>query len=682
MNKKLLFIAWALLVVPANLPAAELDSNQPVATMEEVVVTATKTAEKRSDLANSVVILDAVDIAESTAESVGELLANEPGIDWRTRGNYGGASEEIQIRGMDADGTQVLVNGVVLNSASLGSADVSQIPLNYIERIEVVKGPGSLLYGSGAMGGTVNIITKRPKRGDFAAKVEAGYGTEATSHLAAENGAFVTDDFGYYLTANHVETEGFRDNSDLDQTDVSLNLVLDKGDKLDISFFTSYLDREYGLPGTVTPEGTTNYSYNNNGQILYNGESAALLDRGEDQNHFSTLEAKGQALDWLGWRLKGSCSVLESHNYSRYSYNGEGDDTIVTNTVCAFESNLNLQPFSRLSMLVGNEYRDYNYENEQQSLDNLGAPKTDGLDIIENGTFTNGTFAELNYDATDQVRLISGFRYEEHSLFGHENVGRYGMVVKPMANTVVKVNHGNHFKAPTMNDLFWPDSGYTKGNPDLQPETGWHSDLTVEQSLLDNFVFASVSWFKWDIDDKINWAEIVDPLAVDYGYWVPSNVDSYRATGWEANIKVGPYHAVMLDLGLTLLDAEEQEANSVVRQALYSPEQQFKLRLNHVSDFDLTSSLTIRYTSDRPGYYAADADTEAETVLDSYWTVDLKLEQKIKDHWHLTLMATNLLDEEYDTYLSSFTDQVTYETTREPYPGAGRSVFVSAAYEF
>lgn len=84
------------------------------------MVTATKTEEKRKDIVNSMVVKDAMDIAEAPAQSLGALLANEAGIDWRTRGNYGGAAESIQIRGMDADGTQVVRDGVVLNSPSLG----------------------------------------------------------------------------------------------------------------------------------------------------------------------------------------------------------------------------------------------------------------------------------------------------------------------------------------------------------------------------------------------------------------------------------------------------------------------------------------------------------------------------------------------------------------------------------
>jgi len=118
---------------------------------------------------------------------------------------------------MRGNATQVFVNGVNVGSPSLGVADVGKISIDNIERIEVVKGSGSLLYGSGAMAGTVNIITKSPKRDIIDLKIGAGYGSQNTYRAAAENGMFVAGDFGYYLTAGRTETDGFRDNSYLRQ---------------------------------------------------------------------------------------------------------------------------------------------------------------------------------------------------------------------------------------------------------------------------------------------------------------------------------------------------------------------------------------------------------------------------------------------------------------------------------
>ena len=643
-------------------------------------MTATKTKETRKEIANSVVLKDALDIEEAPASSLGELLANEPGLDWRTYGNYGGAAEAIKIRGMSADATLVAVDGVVLNSPSFGSADVGQIPLNAIERVEVVKGPGSLLYGSGAAGGTVNIITKAPKREGFDAKVEAGYGTESTYHLAAENGGFVIGDFGYYLSMNRKETDGFRDNSDLTHNDATLKLLLDKGKQFQATLDAGLVDREYGLPGPQPPAGTTPYTID--GVTFYNSDAASLLDRGEDDNQRAALTFKGEATDWLDWRVKGDIASLESSNHSRYSYNGSGTDTDVTNTISGLEGNLNLHPVAGISLLLGDEYRNYDYENRQQALDTTGNAISGGMLEEEHRVFTNGTFGELGYQPVDKVKLLGGYRYETHSLFGHEDVVRYGAVITPWTDTALKFNRGQHFKAPTMNDLFWPDDLFTKGNPDLKPETGWHSDITLEQGgLLRGKLFLSVSWFDWDIKDKINWAEDPSQPSPIWGnYWTPSNVDTYQAQGWEFNLKLGPLYAIQADFSLTLTDAEEQLNHGAIRDALNTPDTQFKCQLSHLSDFGLTSAVTARYTGARPGYYAANTDSTAQIELDAYWTMDLKLEQTFAEHWKIGLQALNLLDEAYDTYLLGFTDQTTSAYTHQPYPGAGRSLFASLSY--
>ena len=678
MKKQLLTLAVMGAIIPSFALANEEES--PATLMDEVVVTATKTRETRKEIVNAVVIKDSYDIAESPASSLGEVLANEPGLDWRTYGNYGGAAQAIKIRGMSPDATLVAVDGVVINSPSLGTADVGQISLNAIERVEVVKGPGSLLYGSGAMGGTVNIITKSPSRDRFNANITAGYGTENTYHLAAENGGFIIGDLGYYLTLNRKETDGFRDNSDLTHNDATLKLLLDKGERFQAVLDAGLVDREYGLPGPQPPAGTVPYSIG--GVSFYNSDSATLLDRGEDDNKRVALTLKGQANDWLDWRLKGDYADLQSTNYSRYSYNGSGTDTDVTNTISGLEANLNLHPFTGVNLLVGNEYRNYDYENRQQALDSSGNPVTGGLLNEDHRVFTNGTFAELGYQPIDMVKLLAGYRYEKHSMFGHEDVTRFGAVVTPWENTALKFNRGQHFKAPTMNDLFWPDDLFTKGNPNLKPETGWHTDITLEQGgLLEGKLFTSVTWFDWDINDKINWAEDPNQASPIWGfYWTPSNVDTYQAQGWEFNVKLGPFYSITADLALTLIDAEEQQNGGATRDALNTPDTQFKFQLTHFSDFGLSSTVIARYTGTRPGYYLANTDTQPQIELDSYWTIDLKLEQTIAEHWKVGIQAMNLLDEEYDTYLLGFTDQTTFVYSHQPYPGAGRSLFASISY--
>ena len=324
--------------------------------LEDIVVTATKTGEQRANIPNSVILMGKTEIEESPAESLGELLGNELGIDWRTYGGFGGASEGIHIRGMGADGSQVFVNGINVNSPSLGQADVARIPLNNIERIEVVKGSGSLLYGTGATGGTVSIITKRPEHDKLDLQADAGFGSEGTYQLSAEHGMFLSDEFGYFLTAARRETDGFRDNSDLTHTDVSLKLVYEKSDILDFSLYGDYIDREYGRPGVKPPPGTEDFDAN--GEQVYSSDAASVLNKGADEDAHLVLEVKGNPSEKLALNVRADYAHTEAYNLTRY-YDSFAEDVAesvagskswTTNEVSTIEGNMDITPFKGLSL--------------------------------------------------------------------------------------------------------------------------------------------------------------------------------------------------------------------------------------------------------------------------------------------------------------------------------------------
>jgi len=696
MKKRFLWF-WAaalvfLVLQTGMVPVAWAENDVPQ--MEEVVVTATKIPEKRKDIPNAVIVKDESDIQASGAKSIGELLANEPGIDWRSNGDFAGAGQEIHIRGMRGNGTQVLVNGVNVNSPSLGLADVGKIPLNSIERIEVIKGSGSLLYGSGAMGGVVNILTKRPDRDKMDLKVGAGYGSQDTYRLWTEQGMFAAGDFGYYLTANRAETNGFRANSDLRQNDVSLNLVLEKNEGFDVSLYGDYLDRTYGMPGVKPPRGTA--AYYRNGKKFYDDEAAGLLDYSEDKDGHMVLEVKGKPLPWIGYTVKGYYTHMENHNYNRYAYNGTGNENWVTNKVKGTDGHVDVHPFTGATLLVGGEYKDFNWKNETHPLDSFGSQT--GKTTSRAHLYTRGFFTEAQYRPSEVWKVFAGIRREEHSVFGSENLPLFGLIINPWPDAALKVNHGKHFLAPTPNDLYWPADPYTKGNPDLKPETGWHTDVTWEQTFLRNKVFTAVSYFRWDVDDKIQW----EPDA--NGVFSPINLAGYEAQGFEAEIKIGPFYDLTLGLSYTYLDAEEEnraytrqdygwpplfppdfQYTMVSRRAAYTPDALFKGNLTYQSDFGLTATATVRYVSDRVVYHTETTvypDTRTVTyTLDSYWTADLMLEQRIKKHYVFSLAVSNLADADYDTHMGNF-----YDSTMRGfwcrYPGAGRSIFAGLTYEF
>jgi outer membrane cobalamin receptor len=704
MKKTILNSTVAALMLLPSLSVADEAEEQNMKTLDEVVVSATKTEETRKDIPNTVILYDLYDIQEAPAISIGELMANDPGIDWRTQGDSGGAAQTIHIRGMGGEATQVFVNGVNINSPSLGLAEVGRLSLNNMANVEVVKGSGSLLYGTGAMGGTVNIFTKRPTRDVVDLVVGGGAGTEQTYHLGFENGLFFSNDMGYYLTANYDETEGFRSNSDLDHKDVSLNLVLDNGEKLDLSLYGQYIDREFGRPGVKPPKDTATYFVD--GTAVYNSESASLLDRGGDEDGLLVLTAKSRLNDMLNITVLADITSAENYNYLRYvnSFSDPvslpGAESWTTNTVYEIEGNMDIAFSEKSALLLGAEYIHYDWENESVDLGGSGQRLENSRKIIDADLHSTGIYGELQYQLFSPLRVLAGLRYEDNSEFGNEILPRFGIVATPWQNTALKLSSGKHFKAPTPNDLFWPDDGFSKGNPDLLPETGWHSDVTWEQSLKNDRIFFSASYFHWTIDDKIQWEPDSN------GIYSPVNLRSFTGDGFEAGAKFRLLANLQFGLDYTYIDAEEEsraytvmdygwppdfppnfEYDWVERRAAYTPQHLFKGGLTYFTDFGLTVSAVARYTGDRVAY-RTETDgfyPNTKTVaykMDSYWTFDMKLVQEISEHLFITLSGRNLFDEEYDTYLDSFTDYNTFATTVEGYPGAGRSVLGKLEYKY
>ncbi|MCD4719511.1 MAG: TonB-dependent receptor [Desulfobacula sp.] len=656
-------------------------NQEAVATMDEIIVTATKTKELRKDVPNSVILIDDLDIKDSPATSFGDLLGGEPGIDWRTRGDYGGAEQEIHIRGMSADGTQIVVNGVTINSPSLGIADAGKIPMNNIERVEIVKGSGSVLYGSGAMSGIVNIITKSPKRDQTDLKINAGYGSENAYQISAEQGMFVFGDLGYYITANSSGTDGFRDNADYKQSDVSLKLVLDKGENLNISLYGDYIDREGGRPGVEPPTGTSLFTVR--GIPVYNSESSSLLNELKEKDKHLVFKIKSKPLDWIGFNFQTDYTDMESNNYSRYysSFtpgNLPGSETEVINKIWGVEGNVEINPFKGGTLLTGIQYKKYDWENTSTTLDGFGNESSQLMG--KNDLYTTGIFSEAQYRPNKYIKGIIGVRQEDHSTFGTKVLPRYGLIITPVETTTLKFNTGRHFKAPTPNDLFWPleDWGWgmgAEGNPNLKPETGWHSDAGIEQTFADKKIFIFLTYFKWDIKDKISW------VPDSNFFYRPDNLSIYEASGWEVGTKIGPFNNMTLSLDYTYTDATEQKQGGVQRKARYTANNFFKTSLTYWFDFGLDLTGIIRYTGERPAVYALDTDTAPQAVLSSYWMLDLKANQQIGENWALSCRINNLFDKDYTTYSENFYDQFGTQTLSK-YPGAGRSIFLSLNYQF
>ncbi|UCF91101.1 MAG: TonB-dependent receptor, partial [Desulfobacterales bacterium] len=228
--------------------------------LQEIVVTATRIEEEIRNVDRHVTVITSADIEQATSNNVVDLLAREADVNLRS---FFGTDKQggVDIRGMGQSSTSnvlVMVDGFRLNPPDLAGPDFSSIPLDEIERIEVLRGAGSVVYGSGAVGGVINIITKRGKKAP-SARLFASYGSYDTYDVRA-SGSGQVKNCDVSLNADYYDTDGYRDNGFLRKKDIGIRSGYDLsgefgGDFLDavlLSLAASYHDDDQGFPGGVS----------------------------------------------------------------------------------------------------------------------------------------------------------------------------------------------------------------------------------------------------------------------------------------------------------------------------------------------------------------------------------------------------------------------------------------------
>ena len=253
----ILFILSDFLLAREN----EEEEDQTRFMMEEVVVTATRTEEELKKIPANVTVITREDIEQSTSTNIIDILAREGGLVQR---NFMGHDKKaaVDIRGMgetSVSAVLVTVDGIRINPSDMAGPDLSTITLDQVERIEILHGAGSVLYGDGAVGGVINIITKKPggkPRGSI--KTEGG-SYQTTNSALSLAGSY--KNFGYSLVANYNDTDGYREMGYLRNKNLTVKLVYDINDRLTIEGnFISHRDR-YGFPGPLN-----HYRYHQNPQ--------------------------------------------------------------------------------------------------------------------------------------------------------------------------------------------------------------------------------------------------------------------------------------------------------------------------------------------------------------------------------------------------------------------------------
>ena len=566
--------------------------------LDAVVVTATRTPEPEGETLASVTLFDRAEIERRQALSVPDLLRGVAGVTVVQSGGPGQPSS-VLVRGTDADQVLVLIDGVKVGSATLGSVQLENLPIAEIERIELVRGPRSSLYGSEAIGGVIQIFTRKGG-GALTPRVSLGggsYGT-ASGSLGISGGG----DRGWFNLGGSLErTDGF-------------NACDGRPDPF-AGCGVYELDRD----------GYRNQSFSARGGFRFNerAELDAHVLRSDNRVDFDGGPYSGNSArsvqQVLGvtarlspldpWTLTLSGGRFWDQ-YRAYYHGAFLDRFDTERDTLSFQNDLALAPGHLLTL--GLDY-------QEDRVDGTVAYTEDSRD-------NTGVFGQYQgrWGGLD-ARL--SLRQDDNQQFGTQGTGNGALGIELPGGVRVVASYGTAFKAPTFNDLYYP----VFGNPDLDPEQSRSAELEVTGGLPAGLW--SLSLYQTDIDELIAF----DPFT----YQV-ANIDQARIRGLEATTRLSLWNWALVG-ELTLLDPVNESAGPNDGNLLpRRPQQMLSLDLNRQLG-PWTLGARVDWTGRRYD------DLANEVRLDPYTLVTLRVEYALTDSLCLQGRIDNLLDEDYET---------------------------------
>lgn len=567
----------------------------------EVVVTASKTPTTERETTKPVTVIDREEIERYSGSSLSELLNEQNGVLINGAVSSPGKDKSVYLRGAATQYTLVLIDGFPVTdpSGEGGAFDLRLLPLENVERIEIVKGSMSTLYGSDAIAGVINIITKKPEDGSFNLNGKAAYGSYNTNDLSlGVNGR--TGSVGYSLNLSREFTEGI---SEADP-DGNPDFNKDGFERVALNSQVSVSPVE-GL--SITP--FINYSQ-------YDGD----YDDGAFADGDNTYEAD---LLNTGARLRYKTGDLEIHEAATLTKTERKftDSFGVFNPEATlFNSDLyaTYNKFSNIRFLAGFNIQNLNFE-----LDDIN----EGSSIISPYITT---FLRSGFGLDGEL----GLRYNDHSEYG----GNWTFNIAPVYNLNEQVkllaSLSSGFKAPTLNELFGPFGA----NTDLKPQKSLTFDTGIEFHSSDSRLSASVIYFRRDIEDLISYDGSL-------GY---INVNEQNDSGVEVSAEY-QFSTTQVKLFYNYLDGaitqDGEEKDNLIRR----PDHQVGGSIDQRFSERLQAGLSGQFVGQRNDlFYNSQTFTNDEVELDSYVLLDARAQYNfLKEKLTIFASVNNILNTNY-----------------------------------
>jgi vitamin B12 transporter len=474
---------------------------------DAIVVTASRQPARTNELLSDVTLIEREEIeAAGPSASVGDLLARQPGLEVVVSGGRGAASS-VYIRGANGGHALLLIDGVRAGSATTGAPNLGYLPLQQIERIEILRGAASSLYGSDAIGGVIQVFTRKGE-GPMAVHAEAGFGSHHGSAVSAGlSGGY--NGWSYSLQAANQRTHGF---SAANRNGSSFNPDRDGYRNTSASGSLSYTfarDQEVGLKFLYT-DGWNDYD----GGLVSYGTAASDYRQDVRVSSFNLYSLNRINNVWKSTLRLGQ-SVDKTHNYR----DGRDDGKFRTKqTQYQWQNDFRLPVGSALLA----------FERLEEKIDTTDTYIRDQRHINSMVTGWSGHF--------DGHRLQFDLRRDDNSQYGGKTTGFAAYGYQFSSAWRANVSYGTAFKAPSFNDLYYPDP-WMPGNPNLKPETSKNKEIALHYQT--GARHASITAYQNDVKNLINWVQ--GPV-----FYQPQNVNTARLRGvtlaydghlWELDVK-------------------------------------------------------------------------------------------------------------------------------------------------
>ncbi len=621
---------------------------QNIYEVEGIVVTATRYPALLKDIPLATVVIDQKTIEAEHPASLSELLQNT-GIDIKDYGT--GSLATVSIRGVPASGVLVLLDGKPINSVQTGIGDISMIDLNSIERIEIVKGPVSSLYGANALGGVVNIITRKEDRESITNWRTRIATTELNKPFRTMENflrfSIPKDRFNYSIEGTKSNRAGLRTNSEFNNFHLKNSLYY-KLKKVDFNSDLHITLRDYGLPGPLPLIDSLH-------PIPVFGDSTAtsIYDRETDRFIYGSLN--------LNYRPKenielsaipfGNNNSIRYHTRSFY-YSEVIEDYDYNLSTLGINLSMRLD-FSLLNLVFGIDIRDDTLAAVRMS-PQIGDTSWAAWGRDYGIWFTGGI------KPRQRICLTPGLRYDKNTTYGDFFSPHFGLSFEVTSRIWIKSSWGRAFRAPSFNDLYWP----VYGNKELKPEYGNAYEVRVETSPV-YYLYTALSIFNREIKDRIAW------MPTKEGLWRPQNINYIGIKGVETEIKAKPGQLLRISLAATYLLARQRNKELIYceydwvtgetkmefeereRDAAFVPKFAMSIKLDFTLSNDLSLNITNSYVSPRRNYYENWVNYPEITMdtktLKGYYLLNFNVTRKFLKKAGLTLGVKNLFNIDYAT---------------------------------